>query len=509
MAIFKIPSYDDLKTAVLAKIEEYRPGAARGEGSDADVQASTLAHLVHGMHLHLLYGLLYNLVPTKASGWVLSAWSWLFGLSDGSGDYGRIKPRVSSVTDGFTFVALAGGGWVDLQDEVFTDSAGQEFKINESYTPAGAGTTPALDVVSVATGESMNLEVWRGEEFKWVTTPAFMAATITQVVDLDGGADLEQDGPLRARLAEFLQSPPMGGNWAHWRKIAEEASATNVDAWIWEGNHNDTDGYGCTDIACTQRGEDGEAKEIESTDALYDTINDALELLVMYGALFRVRFLDTNAVEQEVELTLTLNSSAATSQRCDWDARDVKFTVAAYNKTNKTITCSADCTGSISVGDRVIIYGAQAVVATVGITGGHALDTMFGITSWFTTYDEETNPFPWSTAHNPVTEPDHICSGGGLIINCIRALVEDVFRPLGPHKGTVGTSAPIPGWEYKLRLQNIQAAMINIGDAAGKAVIIDASIAVPAVDVSPAGPTPDTDVYFLYLGEPIIWEVKP
>lgn len=506
MAVFGIPEFLDLVEEILAEVKKHRPGASTAPGSNADVQGWTLAHVAHGLHLHLKYGLLHQLIPTKSSGWLLSAWAWLFGLDNGSGGYGRILLRGSTVDAGFTFEAEAGPGWPDLQDEVFTDSAGQRFKINESYTPTGGGTTPALDVIALDTGHSTNIETWRGETYTWESTPNKMLATITQTVDLDGGADKEQDAALRARLAEHLQSPAMGGNWPHWKRIAQEASPGNIDAWIWEGLHNDTDGYGCTDIACTQRGEDGTAKNLESTDALYDTIEAAFELLVMYGALYRARFLDCTGVLLDVELTLTLNASAAPSQRCDFDAEAHKFTVASYHVANKTITCSADCHEVISVGDRVMIYGAQTIVTKVGTADGLAADTMFEVYKWFTTFHAEINPFPWTAGYTPeVTH--HVYSGGGLILDCVRSLREDVFRPLGPHKGTAGVSAPIPGWEHMFRLQNAQAAMIGVGDAAGEAVIIDAAIAQPAADQAPSTGN-DTNVYFLMPDELIVWEAK-
>lgn len=506
MAIFDIPTFSNLLTEVLAKIKEKRPNAATGPGSDADIQSWTLAHLAHGLHIHLRYGVLWNLIPTKAAGWALDAWAWLFGLSNGSGGYGRILARGSSADDSFTFVADTGPGWVDLDGSTFIDSAGQRFQVDESYTPIAAGVTPALNVIALDTGAATNLETWQSETFTWETTPTQMTKVITQVLDLDGGADEETDSELRARLATHLQTPAMGGNWASWKEIAEESSPGNVDAWVWEGQHNSTTGYACTDIACTQRGEDGAAKNIESTDALYDTIDDALIANVMYGALFRVRFLDSNAEIEDVELTITLNDSATQSQRCDWDAEAWKMTVSARSEANKTITSSkADITDVISVGDRVIIYSAQAVVAKVGIAGGLAADSMFEVDSWFTAYDEDTNPFPWTSTFDPSLS--NIQAGGGLILEGHEAIRKDVFRPLGPHRGSAGTSAPMPGWEHILRLQNIQAAMIGVGDTAGNAVIIDATISTPPTDQAPVTGY-DTDVYFQAPGEITIWEAK-
>lgn len=503
--VFDIPSVETLKTEILAIARGFRPKLGTGPGSWADIHATTLAHLVHGLHIHQKYGLLYQIHPTRSSGWVLSAWAWLFGLSNGSGGHGRIIARVSYAADAFRFRADTGPGWPDLYGETFADSAGQRFMINEHYTPSTDGYTSYLDVIALDTGASTNIEVAHGEAYTWESTPAQMLASITQFVDLDHGADAELDAPLRSRMARHLQSPPMGGNWASWREIAEESDPGNVDAWIWEGAHNASDYYGTTDIACTQRGEDGADRNIESTDSLYDTIDAALVAKVMYGALFRVRFLDSNAEIQNVDLTLTLNASATEAQKCDWDAESVKVHIDAYSSGNKTLTCSANISELINVGDRVVVYSAQAVVTKVGTGDGLANNKMIEVATWFTTYDAEDNPFPWASGYDPSLAK--VTSGGGMILDCHKALRVDVFRPLGPHRGSGGTSAPMPGWEYVLRLQNIQSAMIGVGDAAGKAVIIDAAIGTPATDESP-GTGSDTDVYFLSPGELTIWEAK-
>lgn len=502
MALFDIPDPSDLLKEIYAKIREKRAGASTAPGSNAEVQGWTLRHVVHGLHLHLKYGLLHQMIPTKASGWVLSAWAYLFGLSDGSGGYGRIIARGSTVTDGFTFEADAGPGWVDLNGETFTDTAGQRFQINESYTPSASGTTSALDVIALDTGESTNIEVLQGEEFTWESTPTQMLATITQTVDLDFGADSELDAALRERVAQHMQTPPMGGNWAHWREVAQEASPGNVDAWVYEGLHDSANGYGCTDVACTQRGEVFDGREIEATDAIYDTIDAALEANLPLGGLKNYRLLETNTSSQPFEATITLSPNASESQKCDWDAEDAKFNYAAHSVVNKTVTCSGDVTGHISVGDRVILFHAQAVVTDVG-TPGLAADTMFEVESWFTEYDEDTNPYPWTDATTP-TAAQHIVSGGGMILNCIGA-IRDLYTALGPYRGD--NAAPQPGWDDTLRLQSAQAALIGVGDAAGEAVIIDVTIAVPAVDTTvEAGVGLDT--YFLGLSDCAIWEVK-
>jgi hypothetical protein len=513
MAIFGIPTYAEIREEAIAVYKALRPDASVAEGSDLDVKSTTWAHLVHGLHMTLWYGLLFNILPTKSSGWVLDAWLWFFGLSDGQGGFGRIQARGSSADDGFTFVADA-GPYSNLSGESFTDSAGNIYRITESYTPTGPGVTPALDVEArswpIDNGAATNIEVTAGETYTWESQPSYMTSTITQVVDLDGGANKETDSEGRARLAEHLQDPPGGGNWSHWKEVAEEAEPGTVDAYVWEGFHNDVHGFGATDLACLQRvttvAAGPDAKELESTDDLYDTIDQALLDNIMYGALFRMRFLDSNADVQDVEVVITLKPDADETNKCDWDAFVPRFTVSSHSEVNKTITANADVTAYILVGSRVVIYGAQAVVSKVGVAGGLGSNLKFEVQTWFDVYDADDNPYPWYDGY-PVTPGHHIYSGGGLILDCVGALRDTTFGRLGPGKGSAGTSAPIQGWEDTLRLQQIQADLIAVGDAAGNGLIIDVDPTVPATDTVPTTGT-DTDVYFLEYDEIVVWENK-
>jgi uncharacterized phage protein gp47/JayE len=513
MPIFGIPTWAELKPEVVAVYKALRPDASVAEGSDVDIKATTLTHMVHGLHMTLWYGLLYNILITKSSGWVLDAWLWVFGLSNGSGGFGRIVARGATADDGFTFVADA-GPYSDLNGETFTDSAGNRYQVNESYTPSGAGTTPALDVIAIEwpedNGAATNIEAATGETYTWESQPSYMTSTITQVVDLDGGANRETDSEGRARLVRRLQTPPTGGNWAHWEEIAEETSPGNIDAFIWEGLHNDTHGFGNTDIACTQRNELYGGKEIQTSDAIYDDIFEQLETQLPYGVLFRSRFLEARADTQELEVTITLNPNAPESLRCDWDAETPRFTVNASSEVNKTIRASADVTSYISVGDRVIIYSAQAIVSKVGTADGLADDNTFEVQTWFTVEDDDINPFPWTIVGFSPTG-SAITSGGGIMLELHRKARDATFKRLGPKKKPGGAaydnSAPIPAWEDTLREQQIVADCISVGDASGDATIIIVNVIQPASDTLPIDGD-DTKVYFLGLSEVVFWEDK-
>lgn len=510
MTIYQRPTFSALLTKILNAILTKRPGAATGPGSDADVLSYTLAHVTHGLYLMQEYGVLKNLIFTTASGWVLDAYLWGFGLSDGSGGFGRIIARGSYADDAFTFNAIGSGPWDELDGYQFTDTAGNTYEIDEAHKPTGSGTTPALRVIAVSwdgdNGADTNVEVNDNETFTWVSTPSGFDSTITQVVDLDHGANRETDAEGRARLVKHLQTPPMGGNWAHWREVAEEADPGNVDAFVYEGLHDEAYGYACTDVACLQRKEYGADREIQDGDDLHQTIEDALVAAMIWGGMYRARVLDTNAVTQAVEVVITINSTARDGDRCDWDAyyldQNGGLTVSNFNGPAKTVTCSQNIAGIILVGDRVIIDSAQAVATKVGTADGLASDAVFEASTYFDIYDAELNPYPWGPSYAP--SGYNVTSGGGHILECITALREE-FARLGPSKGN--NAAPQPGWEHRLLLQRIQAAMIEVGDAAGEAVITNTEIVAPATDVSPTAGS-GVNTYFLAPGILDVWEDK-
>jgi uncharacterized phage protein gp47/JayE len=496
--IDRLPSWDTLVQEAIETIKAIRTDASTVPGSDADILSKTLAHIGNGLHIHLRYGVLENLIPTKAKGWALDAWAFLFGLPDGSGGLGRIKARGSSTADAFTFAVTGSGPYVDLQNSQFTDSAGQTFYINESYTPTGVGTTPALDVAAQSTGLSTNVDVSDGETFTWVSTPSQMGSTITQVVDMDGGANREEDAELRARLAIKLQTPAQGGNWSQWVEWIENASPGALTGYVWmQRQYSDTGyGYGTTDFCALQRGESGDDMHIASGTDLYDTIDDAIEENAPVLLMRNSRQLTITETSQVIELDLELATTATEAQKADWDAEDLDTTIASSTEGTKEITCAAVVTAHLTSGDRVLFYTEQvagvayveAEVNAVGVAGGASNDSSFRMTTW-----------PWGTGNSP-TVGRAVMSGGGQIGTSVQAL-QDWADSLGPAKGTY--AAPIVGWDDTMRIAGIKTAVIN----ANGGTVIDMTMIAPVADVSP-GYDDDADVERLVPSEIIVWEPK-
>jgi len=491
---FTLPSFDDLKAEILGRWRAWIPDVSTAPGSDAYIKSETLAHVIHGLHLHLRYGVLRNLIPTQAGGIYLDAWLYLFGLSDGSGGFGRIKARGSSATDGITITATAlASPDYDLQGTEFTDSQGQRYQIAESVMQSAvwgaSGNQLSVDVAAIDKGASTNIDVSDGEVFQWVTTPDSMSTTITQAADFDGGADEETDAQARARLSAYLSAPPQGGNWANWKQWIEDASPGALAAYVWiarqytsSGGH----GWGTVDYCAFQTGESGSDRFISSGSDLWDAIEDALTENAPVRLARNARQLTITEVSQDVEIDVELSPSIANADMADWDAAAVKTTVSRYSSSTKTITaavdvCSPTLSGGIEAGDRVIIDEEEVVVSSVNV-GGDA--KVFTIESW---------PGTWGSITGK-----HIMAGGGIIMTIVEA-IRDYADSIGPARGDY--AAPIPGWDDTLRITGIQSAVIQAGD--GK--VIDVTVSTPAADVAPSYDDA-SDVEAVTVDEIVVWE---
>mgnify|MGYP002507676331 CR=1 FL=1 len=489
------PTIDQLKTEISGVLRGLRSTIALGPGSDGAILRDTLAHLASGLHMHLQYGVLHNLIPTRASYPYIDWWAYLFGLSDGSGGYGRIKARGSSATDGMTVTATGATG--DLLGEQFSDSAGNIYQINQSYTFGGAGSAD-LDVAAVSwptdKGDATNVKISDQEVFAWVSTPAGCSDTLTQAADFSGGADREEDAALRARLQEKLQTPPQGGNWANWKTWIEAVSPGELRAYVWnKRQYSDTGyGYGCVDYCAFLARESGADRIIAAADEMYESISDAIEESAPILAMRNSRQLTITQTAMIIDVTLEMASNATEAQKCDWDAESVKAQVDASTVATRTITadasiCAPTMTGGLEVGHRVIIAGAEAVVLAVNV-GADA--KVFTVETW---------PSAWGAVNDALVNY-YILAGGGVILDAVEGLRE-MADAIGPAKGPY--AAPIPGWDDELRLAKIKTAVIQSCDGAA----VDMTINVPATDVAP-GYDDDADVEAIVVTHIHVWEPK-
>lgn len=493
MAAWTKPTYATLQTAIAGIMRGKRPGISMGPGSQGSVLRDTLAFLVDGAHNHLQYGVLHNLIPTKSGYPYVDWWAYLFGLPDGSGGYGRIKARGSSATDGITVTAT--GATADLDGEQFTDSAGNIYQINQSYSFGGAGSA-ALDVAAVSwplnLGDQTNVKITDQETFTWVSTPAGCSDTLAQAADFTGGADREGDAALRARLQLRLQSPPQGGNWANWVEWIEAVSPGEIKAYVWPKRQYAPQGYGCVDYMAFLARESAADRYIASTDAIYDLISDQITAKAPLLQMRNSRQLTVVEDAETVDLTLEMATNATSAQLCDWDAESLKAQIDSSVVSSLKIVadrnvCYPTATGGIEAGHRVVINGAESVVLAVNVDASPAV---FTVEEW---------PSEWGAADDDIAGL-YILSGGGIILDAVQS-IRDMSDALGPAAGPL--AAPIPGWDDSLRHAKIKTAVIQACDGA----VVDMTISAPAADVTPSYGNGAT-VFAITVGEITVWEPK-
>jgi hypothetical protein len=489
------PTFTTLAIEVAERIVGQRPDAGMGPGTDGATLRDALAHVANGLHLHLRYGVLHNIIPTMASGIYLDAWAYLFGLADGDRDnpgFGRIKERGCLTADAIQVTATGSTG--NLKGEQFSDSSGTVYQINQDYTFGGAGSA-ILDIIGVDVGDKTNIKLADNETLTWVSTPANMSETITQQRDFAGGANREEDAELRDRLREKLQTPPQGGNWSNWKDWIEDTSPGELRAYVWP-KRQFTDigyGYGCVDYCAFLALESGSDQHIASGDQVYTDIATQIQNKAPVLLLRNSRQLTISSSEYNPQLTLEMATNATEAQLCDWDAESVKATVSTSVVSTRTITadsnvCSPTVTGGIKVGNRVIIASAEAIVSAVNV-GSDA--KVFTVEDW---------PSEWGSADDYIAAKS-ILSGGGVILDAVKALRE-LGDSLGPAKGPY--AAPIPGWDDTIRHTSIKTAVIQATDGA----VVDMTITTPATDVAPTYDDNNPVSRLTFSTDIRVWEPK-
>lgn len=479
--MLSLPSYDTIKTLAVTIWQGYRPTADTTPYSDVWLFSRVMAR-VESRAMKAIQRGIDAIFPTSTWGKYLDRWLYFRGMSNGSGGYGLITTRGSSGSEALTVTAI--GASVDIQNYELSDTNGRTYKINESYSFAGAGTHD-LDVASVSTGLATNLET--GEILTFISPPANITAAATLVKDLTGGADAEEEDAGRARLVSGLQFPATAGNVADWVETIEAVQPGSLRAFVWPQRQNQPYGYGCTDYCALKTGESFTDRKIASSDDLYDDITDAVEARIPTLLMRDSRQLTLTDDVQTVELTLTMHPSATGDQLCDFDAKTINTTVAAETEVSLLIESTADIcaptvTNGLEAGHRVIIYGEEVVVTAVNVTGSAK---KFTVESW-----------PWTATTVTCT----IMSGGG-VIKTVEEAVRAYVDGIGPARGTY--AAPLTTWDDVLRVKLIQAACITAADG----VVIDAVVTDPAADATPAYGSGATAV-LISVGEIIVWEQK-
>lgn len=450
------PTYDEVVEEVTAIWKSYRSDADSAPLSDLWITARVVGRIISSVY-SAIESARRDLFPLTSVGRFLDAWLYTFGQSNGGDSYGTIMPHVSSGTDALTVTCTA--GTPSITDETLVDTAGNRYKINETYTFGGVGTYDA-DVISIDTGTACNLET--GETLTFESPPAGIQATATLAEDLDGGLDAETEAEGQARLLRALQHPSLSGNTDHWVDAIEATRQGIYDAFVWSKRATAPWGYGTTDYMALQRGESGPDRFTTSTqDTLLEAQIEA-EMPVRQMKQARHVSVTTLTIEQnKIIVIYELAPDASDDKYVDWDAHGYQKPVFSTTMGSKLIEVNTVYpSGTIESGDKVLIAGLEA---TVDLEPGNASAPVSGDYKKFTVTTWPWDPSLDISSDGPGGSGFYICAGGGLALDVHDAIV-NYLDGLGPERGTYADGTSLDTWDDTIRIAWIKNAVIDAGD---------------------------------------------
>lgn len=207
----------DLRLALLANgvaIPPIQPG------TDNFILASALGELAMLQYANIAVSS-NDANVLKATGTALDAIREALGLP-------ALTPTPSSGVVRAQVVANATTTYVAGQQFVLPN--GLRGKVLQNYVGVSDGAL--LQVITIDTGSATQLDA--GVKIRWVNPPLnSKTEAVVQAPGLIGGVDVEDDARKRTRILNRLRNVPAGGNWAHMREIALNASASIQDCYIY------------------------------------------------------------------------------------------------------------------------------------------------------------------------------------------------------------------------------------------------------------------------------------
>ena len=183
--------------------------------ADAEVYARVMAGATHGLYGYLDW-LARNIIIDTADTDMLARWASVWGVN-------RIPAAAATGSVSFTVqagYAIPAGTQLRAPDGVIYQTTADATGV------APTATAPVAAVVPAAAGNRTS-----GQALTLVSPITSVAATAT-AGELSGGADIESDDALRARLLTRIQTPPQGGAAADYVAWALQVPGV-TRAWIY------------------------------------------------------------------------------------------------------------------------------------------------------------------------------------------------------------------------------------------------------------------------------------
>ena len=225
--MFTIPTFDDIRSAILRDTQSLDPTADISHDSDHFVHASRLAACVTGQYAHQAW-IVRQIFPDTADTAYLERHAALRGLT---------RRNATTASGMATIQGLAGskiGADVSIK-------YGNTFYRTTDTAKIGLNGTASVAIIADSAGAVHNvLQV----AAQFMAAPA--GITSDCVITAQGGTDAESDASLLARLLEIIRRPPAGGNQYDYKNWALSVDGVS-SAYVYPLRR----GLGTVDIAIT------------------------------------------------------------------------------------------------------------------------------------------------------------------------------------------------------------------------------------------------------------------
>ena len=192
---FTTPDYTAVRDAILRDIANQLPDAAVGSDSDYAIRANAVAAAIEGIYQHQQW-IARQILPDTADADYLERWASLYGLT---------RKAASLASGSITFTGTP-GATVPIGTEA--RDANDVAYLTTAAGVIGGGGTVDLAAQAVVAGTAGNADV--GAALTLTSAPSGIASAAV-VVSMTGGAEIESDADLLARLLARIQQPPHGG----------------------------------------------------------------------------------------------------------------------------------------------------------------------------------------------------------------------------------------------------------------------------------------------------------
>jgi uncharacterized phage protein gp47/JayE len=233
--MYAIPSFEALCAAFLRDIKNQLPDAATDADSDFSIRGTAVAAAVDGLYQHQLW-IARQVLPDTADAEYLERHAALRGITR--------KPAIAAGGD--LVVQGTPGAVIPAGETVRHVATGLLFATTAQGIVGADGKT----VVSVAAATAGVMPVFSGEPVLFVQAPE---GVLSQAgLTLSGGVAAETDAALLARLLDYMQHPPGGGNASDYKQWVLSVAGISR-AWTFPHRR----GLGSVDVAVL--GPDGPA----------------------------------------------------------------------------------------------------------------------------------------------------------------------------------------------------------------------------------------------------------